>query len=366
MGSNANTPYPRITLERLESADTVGSVCPANARDRNRDHGGPDLSVIIPVTERLDEVESTYRLYKEHLTASGRSFDVTYVLDGRHPEILSRLKGLAAQGEPIKIITLRKWFGEATALFVGATQSSGRLILTLPVYLQIDPPEIPRFISALDERDMIVAARDRRADTPINRLQWRLFHWFLRVLLQSDFTDLGCGVRLFRREVIEEVRVYADQHRFFPLLAEQHGFSVGQVSLRQAAVDTKHRIHPPGTYVRRFLDALVIYFLLKFTRKPFRFFGLIGLATAGLGLLLGLVVAVQRFVFDVPAADRPLMVVAALFGVVGVQIIAMGLIGEIIIFTRSEGVSDYWIEKTMSKGNHEYDQGQFPDDTRDA
>lgn len=304
-----------------------------------------DLSVIVPVTDRFDDVEQTYWSYKRHLSETGLKFDVVYVLDGGRSDVAAALSRLVELGEPIKVVTLLKWFGEATALSVGAARCSGKMILTLPAYLQMDPVEIPRFIAARADMDMIVAARDRRKDAPTNRLQSRLFYWLLRVLLRSGFHDLGCGVRLFKREVIEEIKFYADQHRFLPLLAESHGFAVAEISVRQAADDTKRRIYSPGVYVRRFLDALAIYFILKFTRKPFRFFGLIGLSIAGLGVLLALVVAIERFVFGVPAADRPLMVVAALLGVLGVQTIAMGLIGEIIIFTRSDGATDYWIDK---------------------
>ena len=319
------------------------------------DAAAPALSVIIPITDRLDDVEGTYWRYKRQLAATGISFDFAYVLDGGHPDVLAALKNLAAQGEPVTAITLLKWFGEATAISIGALRSRGRLILTLPAYLQIDPEELPAFLSARGDRDMIVAARDRRKDSRVNRLQSRLFHWLLRALLQSDFTDLGCGVRLFKREIIEEVRVYADQHRFLPLLAERHGFSVSEVTLRQADSDTSRRIYAPGVYVRRLLDALAIYFLLKFTRKPFRFFGLIGLAISAVGFALALAVTIERFAFGVPAADRPLLMIAALLGVLGVQTIAMGLIGEIIIFTRSEGAADYWIEKTVGRNDSSAD-----------
>lgn len=320
------------------------------AAERNEGNAtAATLSVVIPVIDRFDDVESTYWSYKRQLTATGLRFDVIYVLDGGRPDVLGVLKNLTTQGEPIKVVTLLKWFGEATAISIGAMRSTAKLILTLPAYLQIDPEEIPAFVNARGDFDMIVAARDRRQDAPINRLQAQVFHRLLSTLLQSKFSDLGCGVRLFKREIIEEIRIYADQHRFFPLLAERHGFSVGEVSLRQAAADTGRRIYAPGVYIRRFLDALAMYFLLKFTRKPFRFFGLIGLAITCLGLVLALVVTIERFAFGIPAADRPLLVIAALLGVLGVQTIAMGLIGEIIIFTRSEGAADYWIEKTVGK-----------------
>lgn len=326
-----------------------GSGAERGAADRLGTSAAVDLSVIIPVTDRYDDVETTYWSYKRQLEQSGLSFDMTYVLVGQRPALQSGLESLNARGEPIKVVTLADWFGEATAIAVGASRSSGKLILTLPAYLQIDPAEIPRFIGSRGGFDLIVAARDRSGDRWINRMQSKAFHWFVNRLLGSRYVDLGNSVRLFRREVIEEVKIYADQHRFLPLLVERHGFTVDEVVLRQAEADRRPRLYRMGVYVRRMLDIIVIYFLLKFTSKPFRFFGLIGLSIAAIGVVSALWLGIERVFGGVAVADRPLLVIAALLIVLGVQAIAMGLIGEIIIFTRSAGTADYWIEKTVKK-----------------
>lgn len=329
----------------------ASSLGPGSGADRDAAgmSASVELSVIIPVTDRYDDVETTYRSYKKQLEASGLSFDMTYVLVGPRPEVERALDSLKARGEPIKVVTLVDWFGEATALAVGAARSSGKLILTLPAYLQIDPAEIPRFIRSRGGFDMVVAVRDRSGGAWINRLQSKAFHWLINRLLGSKYVDLGNSVRLFRREVIEEVKIYADQHRFLPLLVERHGFTVDEVVLRQAEADRRPRLYRAGVYVRRMLDIIVIYFLLKFTSKPFRFFGLIGLTFAAIGVLTTLWLGIERVFGDVAVADRPLFVIAALLIVLGVQAIAMGLIGEIIIFTRSAGTADYWIEKIVKK-----------------
>ena len=117
------------------------------------------LSAIVPVTERLDDVEEVYFAYKRGIEATNQSFEFIYVLDGDYPDALAVLKSLVDRGERIKIVTLAKWFGEATALSVGFAQSTGNIILTLSAYLQVEPSEIPKLVDGLDGRDMVVARR---------------------------------------------------------------------------------------------------------------------------------------------------------------------------------------------------------------
>ncbi|MFQ5467845.1 MAG: hypothetical protein ACE5DS_06880, partial [Kiloniellaceae bacterium] len=140
---------------------------------------------------------------------------------------------------------------------------------------------------------------------------------------------------------------YGDQHRFLPLLAERHGFRVRELDVAQAVEDTSRRIYPLGVYVRRLLDILTIVFIVKFTRKPLRFFGLIGSATLFLGLVGILFLVFERLVMHVALADRPALVLAVMTIVLGFQMIAVGLIGELIIFTRAKDVKDYTIDRII-------------------
>ena len=309
--------------------------------------GAVELSVVVPVTERSDDADALYGDYKRGVEATGRSFEFVYVLDGHHPDVLAALQALRARGEPIRILTLARWFGEATALTIGFAHARGEVILTLPAYRQVEPGEIPRVVAALDGEDMVIARRYPRRDTGLNVLQSKVFHSLLRRLAGTGFHDLGCGVRALRRRVAEEVTLYGDQHRFLPLLAERHGFRVCELDVAQAAEDTGRRIYPLGVYVRRLLDILTIVFIVKFTRKPLRFFGLIGSATLFLGLAGILYLVFERLVLHIALADRPALVLAVLMIVLGFQMIAVGLIGELIIFTRAKDVKDYTIDRII-------------------
>lgn len=306
------------------------------------------LSVIVPVSERFDDVQEIYSAYKRGVEATNLSYEFIYVLDGPYPSVLRDLQQLNDSGEHIKIIKFAKWFGEATALTVGFQHSSGPLILTLPAYYQIAPTEIPRLIESLGDQDMVVARRWPRRDSLINRLQSRAFHLPVRLLTDLNFHDLGCSARAFKRRVLEELQIYGDQHRFLPLLAFRQGFKVREAEIVQAPQDTKPRTYPFGTYLRRLLDILSIFFLLKFTKKPLRFFGLLGSSIFAIGGILSVQLFVERLFFGTPLADRPMLLLSSLLVVLGMQIFAIGLIGEIIIFTHAREIREYTIEEVIN------------------
>lgn len=307
----------------------------------------PALSAIVPVTERLHDVESLYWAYKAGIEAVGLAYEFIYVLDGDFSEALSTLQGLRQKGEPIEIIALAKWFGEATALTIGFAHAAGDIFVTLPAYPQIVPDEISRLVAGLKDYDMVIARRFPRRDSILNVIQSKVFHFLLNTMIAVPFHDLGCSVRALKRRVAEELNIYGDQHRFLPLLAAQQGFKVLELDAAQAKEDTFKRVYSPGVYIRRMLDILTIAFIVKFTRKPLRFFGLIGSFTLALGTLGAVYLAIERLYFGGALADRPALVLAVLMMVMGFQMIAVGLIGELIIFTHAKDVKEYRVERIV-------------------
>ena len=306
-----------------------------------------DLSVIIPVSERFDRVQALYFAYRHSLDDQGYRYEFIYVIDGEFSEVVDELALLQQQGEPIKIIQLAKWFGEATALTAGFDHAAGRILLTLPAYYQVEPAEIYKILQGLEQNDMVIGCRSPRLDSRVNQLQSRIFHGLLNFLADSSFHDLGCGVRGLRREVMNEVPIYGDQHRFFPMLARRSGFRVVEMALPQSAHDYHRRIYRPGVYLRRLLDILTVFFLVKFTKKPLRFFGLLGTSLFALGGFVIIYIIAQRLFFGMPLADRPALLLSSLMVVLGAQMFALGLIGELIIFTHANQIKEYTIEKIV-------------------
>jgi hypothetical protein len=163
----------------------------------------------------------------------------------------------------------------------------------------------------------------------------------------SQFRDLGCGARALRRSVIDELDLYGDQHRFIAILAGRLGFRISEVDVRQSARDRFARIYRPREYARHVLDVFSIFFLVRFTKKPLRFFGMLGAGTFIVGALIILWLSAQRLFMDEQLADRPALLLGALLVVLGMQIFALGLLGELIIFTHARGMKDYRVEEVI-------------------
>jgi hypothetical protein len=161
------------------------------------------------------------------------------------------------------------------------------------------------------------------------------------------YHDISCGMRVMKRKVAEEVHLYGDLHRFFPLLAFQRGFKVEEIPVRQSRQDLKPRIYRPGIYLRRLLDILTLLFIFKFTKKPLRFFGLIGGALFGCGSVI-LAYLVVYWLMDLgPISRRPILILGVLLMVLGAQLFSIGLLGEMMIFTHGRGAKDYQIKEIL-------------------
>jgi hypothetical protein len=307
-----------------------------------------DVSVVIPICERHEQTISNYHKYKNALKSTGKTFEFIFVLVPDSESIIAQLRPLLSEHQRVSMVILSKNFGEATAIEVGTSTAKGELILILPPYEQVRADCLVSLFRDIDDYDMVVTNRSPRIDSGLNRLQARLFNSTISVLADIEFNDLGCGVRLVRKNVLTELNIYGDQHRFLPVIASGQGFRVKEVDLPQAEADGHSRIYSPGIYIRRFLDLLTIVFLTKFNKKPLRFFGLIGTGAALLGTLGLILVTVQRLLFDINAADRPMLLISALFIVLGIQLVAIGLVGETIIFTHSKEIKEYTIREIIN------------------
>ena len=306
-----------------------------------------ELSVIIPITERYDPVKELFYEYRSSIAATGLAYEIIYILDGNNPVAFNDLTSLQ-KTETLTIITLPKVFGESTALNAAFNKSSGNILLTLPAYRQIEASEIPKLVAALKDCDMVLSRRWPRNDSLINRLQTKSFNFLLRLSTDLKIHDAGCSARVFTRDVVDEVHLYGDLHRFFPVIAHRQGFRVVELDVAQSQRDARRRIYPPGLYMRRLLDLLTIFFLIKFTKKPLRFFGLVGSTLFGLGVATTIYIVAERLFFNVALGDRPALILSSLLIVLGIQIIAIGLIGEIIIFTHAGDTKEYKIDRIIN------------------
>lgn len=308
----------------------------------------PELSIIIPVSERYDAVRALYNQYRDAVAQAVNTYEFIYVLDGGFDDVYSTLVSLRDEGEPVQIIRMARSFGEATAIMLGFENSSAERLLILPAYYQVESSALPDFIRSMNTQDMIAARRWPRRDSVLNRFETNVFNNLLQFITTHKFHDLGCGVRLIRRRVLEEITIYGDQHRFLPLLAAQRGFVVDERDIPQAEEDPRLRIYRPMVYLRRVLDLLALFFLIRFTKKPLRFFGVFGSILVLLSFAVLGTVTLERFILGVGLADRPALLLGVIFLVLGVQLFALGLIGELIIFTHAREIKEYAVAETVN------------------
>lgn len=294
----------------------------------------PLISVIVPVVERADALMVVYRAFARELEGRPEDFEFIFIFDGRFnppPELLA----VARDNPAVRVLRFARTFGETAALRLGIEKSRGDLVITLPPYFQVQPEGIRLLLEGVSAgADMVIASRSPRLDSWPNRLQSNAFHRIVGGVSEQRFHDMACGVRAMRRPVAEALPLYGDLHRFIPALALREGFRVDEVSVPQHPDDARTRLYGPGVYLRRLLDIAAFFFLAKFTEKPLRFFGLVGSLFLGAGTLLSLVLLVQR-VEGQGIANRPALLLAVLFLALGVQLMGLGLVGEIIVHLRA-------------------------------
>ena len=303
----------------------------------------PDISVIIPVTEAHDDPSEIWRQYSGAIASTGLTSEFIYVFDGPHDWYAQRLLEATAGVRGVKLASFRRPFGVAACIQEGVRLSSGRVLLLLPDHLQVTPESIPRLLEESASVDVVAAERDRRGDNVLRRWRGGLFT-FLARLAGSKYGDPGCIVHVVKRRVLEELHLQQDQQFFLPLLAERLGFNVRQIRLPQDESDRRFRRHRLSRYAHRLLDILALAFMVRFLHRPFRFFGAIGAALLTGGLVLGIILVMQRMIGEVPLAGRPAMLLMVLLIVLGIQVGIVGLIAEILIFTRSRGIPTYRID----------------------
>jgi glycosyltransferase involved in cell wall biosynthesis len=300
------------------------------------------LSVIIPVGKRYANVRELYGEYRQGLEPARLAYEFIFVLDGPHPQVMGELEQLVDEGaRDIIIVSLSRPFGESTALLAGFERSSGDLLVTLPAYHQIDGRDVAKLLAPLDANDVAIGWRWPRSGGTLEKMRRAVFHGMVARVTGMRLHDLGCGARAMKRRVLEELSLYGDQHRLLAVLADRQGFRVTEVELRQSERDRFEGVYRPREYAHLVLDVFTVFFLVRFTKKPLRFFGMIGASMCGLGVLVVLYLVFDRLVFNQSLADRPALLLSSLLVVLGLQLFALGLLAELIIFTHSRHMKDY-------------------------
>jgi hypothetical protein len=306
------------------------------------------LSAIVPVIDTSDDFRVAYASYKRGLQQCGATFEVIALVLRRDTARLEELRALKAAGEPIRIVLLNRRFDDSTIYNIGVRSAQGEKLLLLTAYQQISGDCLPELVAGLDDADLVLANR-RRRDAGFNRLQARIYSTCVSWISGLHIKDAGCDVKAMSRTVADEIIVQGDMHRYLPLLAHKAGFKVAVVMVDQADTNVARRVHPIGVYLRRVLDLLTVFFIFRFTRKPLRFFGSVGAAMVLVGAFIMLFVITERLLFGETLSDRPALLLSALMVMLGIQVIAIGLVGEIVIFTHAKDMDEYTIDRIVNE-----------------
>jgi hypothetical protein len=302
------------------------------------------LSAVVPVLRDTAELASAHASFRQALDPVAERVDFIYVVDGHQPQALAALRELKRQAEPIEVLCFPETMGEAAVLSVGLQAAAGEVVMTLSPEVAVENGDLGHLVKALDKADLVVARRSHIMAESNGR--GRHFDQLVRRLFGSTIIDVRSSVRAMRTDAARELTLYGNQFRFLPLLAQAQGFRIAEVDVRTRRVRSQgKRLLPVDPSL--LLDVIAVFFLLRFLRKPFRFFGGFGFAVLLLGVVLTAWLVIARLFFDVPLVDRPALILTTLMIVLGIQIISVGLIGEIISFTYAKDIKDYRVERLV-------------------
>jgi glycosyltransferase involved in cell wall biosynthesis len=318
------------------------------------------LSVVIPVKDERDNLRPLYERIRsalEPLCVPGgrlRGYEVLFVDDGSGDDSFDVLERLAASDTRVKVIRLRRNFGQTPALRAGIDWSSGDILVTMDGDLQNDPADIPQLLAKLDEGyDAVLGLRaDRKDHFLVRTLPSRIGNWLIRKVTGVYIKDMGCTLRVLRRELAEALPLYGEMHRFIPVLAQMHGAKLAQIAVRhhpRVAGRTKYNL---TRAIRVPLDLITVKFLHSYQTRPMHVFGTAGFASMGLGVVSLLATLWMKYISTpkVYMTGNPLLLLSVALEIFGVMMIQMGLLGEVQARTyfESQGKTSYVVRATLN------------------
>jgi glycosyltransferase involved in cell wall biosynthesis len=297
-----------------------------------------DLSIVIPLYNEEENVEPLYNQLRATLDGAGREYEIIIVDDGSTDGSFEVLKRLHQGDERLKVIRFRRNFGQTAAFAAGFDRSQGQVVITMDADLQNDPADIPLLLEKVVEGyDVVSGWRLPRQDPFLTRrLPSMMANWLISQVTRVRLHDYGCSLKAYRREVVKNVQLYGELHRFIPAIANWTGVSVAEVPVRHYPRRFGKSKYGLSRTARVLLDLLTVRFLLSYSTRPIHIFGGLGLISFVAGISLGGYLSYVKFVLGEKIGDRPLLLLAILLMVMGVQLISMGLLGELVVRTYYE------------------------------
>jgi glycosyltransferase involved in cell wall biosynthesis len=309
----------------------------------------PEISVVVPMRNEAPNVAELYRELTAALSACGRRYEIIAIDDGSTDETFERLAALQRQDPRLRVIRFRRNFGQTAAFSAGFAHARGRYVVTSDGDLQNDPADIPRMIERLEAGPDIVAGwRKDRKDPFLNRrLPSMIANWIISRATGVKLHDYGCSLKVFRAEVVKPMKLYGEMHRFLPAIASEQG-----VVIAEQIVNHRPRRHGKSNYgisrtIRVILDLVTVKFLISYSTRPVQIFGLIGITLGSAGAAVLAWLWYVKYFQHQGISDRPLLLFGILLVFTGVQLLTLGLLGEMLARTyhESQGKPTYMIRE---------------------
>ena len=311
------------------------------------------VSVVIPLYNEEENVRELHDRLKAVLDTIGTDYEVLFIDDGSTDNTLTLLQDIQAQDNRVIVLSLRRNFGQTAAFAAGFDYSRGDIIITMDGDLQNDPNDIPKLIEMMKDNDLVSGWRKKRKDPFLSRrLPSIMANWLISKVTGVNLHDYGCSLKAYKRDVIKNLKLYGEMHRFIPAVASWYG-------VRIAEVETTHHPRLRGTSkygisrtVKVVLDLITVKFLQSFSTKPLQFFGPVGLFSGALGFFISLYLALGKIFTGREIGGRPLLLLGALLIIVGIQFIGMGLLGEMMVrvYHETQKKPIYVIKKVIGPG----------------
>jgi len=319
-------------MQQVEStARTAPDTTPAQPDGAQQRLG---ISIVVPVYDEEESVVPLYDAVRAQLDEIGESYEIIFVDDGSRDSSFTVLRALHERDLRVRVIRFRRNFGKTPALVAGFAQARGDIVFTMDADLQDDPTEIPRFLEKLAEGyDLVSGWKYPRHDPPTKTVPSYFFNRMVGFTTGVKLHDMNCGFKAYRHELLDDIKLYGELHRFVPVLAHQRGFRVTEVKVRHHQRKYGKSKFGARRFLRGFLDLLMVLFLMSYLRTPLRLFGMIGLLATLAGLAVDGYVVADRFLpfgSQQPIHERPLLFVGIMLLIFGVSFILTGLQSEMI------------------------------------
>lgn len=297
-------------------------------------------SIVVPFFNEQENVPPLYMKITEVMDAIGEPYELIFVDDGSRDNTFKVLSDIYEHDHRVNLVRLRRNFGQTAALKAGFDFARGAVIISMDGDLQHDPEEIPRFLEKIEEGyDLVSGWRYARHDHWLMRqIPSRVANWMMAKLSGIDLHDFGTTFKAYRHEIIQEIQLYGELHRFIPALASSTGARITEVPISNLERKSGTSNYGIGRTLRVFFDLIIVKFLLDYSTRPLQFFGLLGVAGVTAGVLIGSFVGFTKFYYgrSVMTEHGPLMLLAVALFISGIQLVSMGLLGEIIARTYYE------------------------------